>query len=381
MIDLLSYRAMPRVAGALRRNLPRIIERWTLAVERYLPDADPLTVKQVRNSIPAVLEKIALALESDTSAATTVLQEVGTAHGVVRFQENYNIEEVLLEYRFLRRIVFDEVNAALPEAMTIEETVALNMGLDTALQQGVTSFVHYLTTQLKASAATEAKYLSFLSHDLRNNLNGVTLTLEWLSERLKAFPHLTEEAADLIGLRQSVLETVEGMDRMLQAERLRRNVVQLKAVPIDLRQLVSELIGQASRAAAEKGLKLENAVAADAAAYSDRELVTLVLQNLLGNAIKYSRSGTVRVSAEPDMLGWKVSVSDQGPGIAKDRLVRLFDAFTRGETHGQPGLGLGLTIASHAARLVGSELRVESEVGRGSVFSFTVPPAKPEQAR
>jgi signal transduction histidine kinase len=67
-------------------------------------------------------------------------------------------------------------------------------------------------------------------------------------------------------------------------------------------------------------------------------------------------------------------VSDQGPGIAPDRVRTLFDAFTRGETHGQPGVGLGLNIASHAARLLGSDLQVESKPGEGSTFSLTLPP-------
>jgi signal transduction histidine kinase len=66
-------------------------------------------------------------------------------------------------------------------------------------------------------------------------------------------------------------------------------------------------------------------------------------------------------------------VSDEGPGIAPDRLGALFDAFSRGETYGQQGMGLGLTIASHAARLLGSDLHVESTVGKGSTFSFTLP--------
>jgi signal transduction histidine kinase len=378
--DLLTFRAMPRVADALRRSLPRIVDRWTVAVERYLPDADPLTVKQVRNSIPAVLDKIALALESNHPEATAVLREVGTAHGVVRFQEAYNIEDFLLEYRLLRRITFDEVHAALGRDMSFEESVALDMGIDTALQRGVASFVEYLSTQLRSANETESKYLSFLSHDLRNNLNGVTLTLEWLGERLAEMPELREEAHDLIALRQSVSETVEGMDRLLQAERLRREAVQLKKAPTDLVALLRDIAGQFSRKAADKGLRIEVTVPPGAAAFSDRELVTLVLQNLLGNAIKYSAAGVVRLSAETDMLGWKLAVSDQGPGIARDKLATLFNAFTRGETHGQSGMGLGLTIASHAARILGSELQVESELGNGATFSFTVPPADADKA-
>jgi signal transduction histidine kinase len=379
--DLLALRAMPEVAAALRARAQRIIESWTAAVERYVPDADPLTVKQVRNSIPTVLEKMALALESDRPEATGVLEEVGTAHGVARFQEHYNIDEVLVEYRLLRRIVFDELQDAVGAKLTFSDAIAVDMGIDTALHRGVMSFVAHLTEKLKSATDTESKYLTYLSHDLRNKLNGVTLTLEWLSQRLADVPDLREEAGDLASLRNSVAETIEGMDRLLQAERLRKQAVELKLGPVDLHRLGGDLVAQFLRQAAGKGLRLENAVPPGAAAYSDRELITLVLQNLLGNAIKFSVRGTVRVEAANDPLGWRLAVTDEGPGIAPDRVGALFDAFSRGETHGQQGMGLGLTIASHAARLLGSDLRVDSILAKGSTFSLTLPPANPEEAR
>src|SRR6185295_13522885 len=96
-LDLLAFRSMPQLADALRRRLDRVVQRWTKAVERHLPDASDLTRMQVRDSIPTVLEKIAAALESGRVEDTFVLAEVGVAHGVARFQENYNIEEVLIE--------------------------------------------------------------------------------------------------------------------------------------------------------------------------------------------------------------------------------------------------------------------------------------------
>lgn len=379
--DLLALRPMPEVASALRSRAKRIMERWTEAVEQYVPDADPLTVKQVRNSIPTVLEKIALALESDRPEAVGVLEEVGTAHGVARFQEHYNIDEVMVEYRLLRRIIFDELQAVLGAKLSFADAIAVDMGIDTALHRGVMTFVAHLAEKLKSASETESKYLTYLSHDLRNKLNSVTLTLEWLSQRLAESPDYREEAGDLASLRTSVVETIEGMDRLLQAERLRKQAVELKLGPVNLHHLAGDLVAQALRQAAGKGLRLENAVPPDAAAYSDRELITLVLENLLGNAIKFSARGAVRVEAANDPLGWRVSVSDEGPGIAPERVGALFDAFSRGETHGQQGLGLGLTIASHAARLLGSDLQVDSTVGRGSTFSFTLPPAKPEGAR
>jgi signal transduction histidine kinase len=114
---------------------------------------------------------------------------------------------------------------------------------------------------------------------------------------------------------------------------------------------------------------------------SDDGLLTLVLQNLLGNAVKYSSSGTIRIAArnksKGNNTGWILSVSDQGPGIASENLNSLFDAFKRGETYGKPGVGLGLTIAAQAARLLGGELEVESKINAGSTFRLLLPSYAP----
>jgi signal transduction histidine kinase len=379
-LDLLAFHSKPQLAEALRRRLDRIVNRWQAAVERHLPDADPLTAKQVRDSIPNVLEKIASALASGRSEDTFVLAEVGTAHGVARFQQDYNIEEVLIEYRILRRVIFDEISDAAGDSISFMDAVPVDMGIDTALHRGVASFVEHLTEQLKSAAVAESKYLSYLSHDLRNNLNSATLMLEMLAENFDALPQLSQQAQDIRSLRESIFQTVAGMDRLLQAERLRRHETALKLGPVDLRRLVDDLFPHIVPKARVKGIQLDNAIPAGGSAHSDRELVMLVLQNLLGNAVKFSSKGTVRVSCVEDPKGWKVSVSDQGPGIAPDRLAAIFKAFTRGETHGQPGVGLGLTIASHAARILGSQLTVDSKIGHGSTFSFILPPAEPQDA-
>jgi signal transduction histidine kinase len=371
----------PELAAALRSQSARVIERWTKAVTQLLPDADPLTTKEVRDSIPTVLDKIAGALESAEPEAVLVLMEVGTAHGVARFHEHYDIDELIVEYRLLRRIIFDELHDNCGGAASFIDAVPVNAGIDTALHRGVTSYVRHLTTQLKSTSEAESKYLSFLSHDLRNNLNGVTLMLETLRRSLGASPEFRDAAEDLQMLQRSVFETVQGMNRLLQAERLRKEVVTRTLSAVDLHRLTAELLAPIARDAAEKGLVVENQVPESAAAHSERELLTLVLQNLIGNAIKFSAKGVVRVWAKQEPLGWRVGVSDQGPGIAPERVGALFEAFSRGETHGQPGMGLGLTIASHAARLLGSELTVESKLGEGSTFSFVAPISKPEDAQ
>lgn len=109
----------------------------------------------------------------------------------------------------------------------------------------------------------------------------------------------------------------------------------------------------------------------------------LVLQNLIGNAIKYSPigSGEVRVMAHFAEQGvnagrWVLAIADNGPGIAAEQLDRIFNAFARGEMHGLQGVGLGLAIASRAAKLLGAELKVDSKVGVGSTFSLILMPPK-----
>ncbi|MGN6366956.1 MAG: hybrid sensor histidine kinase/response regulator [Phycisphaerae bacterium] len=126
--------------------------------------------------------------------------------------------------------------------------------------------------------------------------------------------------------------------------------------------------------AKSKGLQLFTEVSPDSSVTGDRELTALVLQNLLGNAIKYTGHGAVRLLATRRPDGeWNIAVTDDGPGIAEEDQARLFNAFVRGNTHGQPGAGLGLSIASQAANLLGGSLTVHSIVGVGSTFTLTLP--------
>jgi signal transduction histidine kinase len=118
---------------------------------------------------------------------------------------------------------------------------------------------------------------------------------------------------------------------------------------------------------------------------SDRELLTLILQNLVSNAVKYTGEGTaVGIGARPATDrggGWYLEVSDQGPGIAKEKLASLFDSFTRGDTHGKPGVGLGLTIAHQAAQVLGAKLWAEANAGRGTTFRVHLPDTVKEPGR
>ena len=376
-VDLLATRPFPKMAAALTARKGRVLRRWESAVKKLLPHADALTLNQLRDHLPQILDQTVEALGACHSSPLNELVEMTRSHGTLRFHQQFNVQELIVEYRVLRRILVEEINRGLGGKMKVGQVIVLNMGIDTALQHGVMAFINHQKEQLRAAGEVQSRYLSYLSHDLRNNLNGCTLMLEVLRQRLDGLTGFEEDVADITSVQRSVAETIAGMDRILQAERLRREAIQPRVATVDVHALAHDVVRQAGRGAEQKGLKLVVAVPPGATVESDRELITLVLQNLIGNAIKYSSRGTITVGAtkreDPVWDGWDLSVTDQGPGIPPHHRERLFEAFARGETHGQPGVGLGLAIAAQAARLLGGRLSFDSETGVGSTFRFSLP--------
>jgi signal transduction histidine kinase len=138
--------------------------------------------------------------------------------------------------------------------------------------------------------------------------------------------------------------------------------------------LLSEIASHFTYQAREKGTALEVSAPDACMIVSDREMLTIIFQNLISNALKYAPRGTIRVLGEAQPDGsCLVRIKDEGPGIPPDKLAQLFTAFTRGQTYGQPGVGLGLSIARQAADLIGARIWAESQPGDGCTFFVQIP--------
>jgi signal transduction histidine kinase len=379
--DVLTRRSYPELAGAVRARSGQIAERWVAAVRDALPTADELTFVQVRDSLPKLLNQLADALALTEDKPAESIAATSLEHGGTRFHQKYQLDEVLVEHSLLRGTLVEEVTGHLGRALTVGESLALQFGVDAAMRGSVLAFTEHQQRQLAAATEAQSKYLSFLSHDLRGGLNGIFLMIEVLRRELAGQPQLAEILQDLDSMRRSILETVGTMDRFLHAEKFRKGKVQVKPGPVNLSSLLGEIGSQFSYQAKDKGVELKVEAPAGVQITSDRELLSLVLQNLVSNAVKYTPpgKGAVRVGAGQvgPAKGWRVEVADQGPGIPPDRLAGLFDSFTRGPTHGQPGVGLGLSIAQQAAHLLGARLWVESQPDKGSTFYVDLPEAGP----
>jgi signal transduction histidine kinase len=386
-MDLLKYRAFPELAGAVRHCCDAVIARWQEAVRETLPSAHQLTLSQVRNSLPHTLEVMACALEARDPKPTKELMDSAAGHGQSRFDQNFALNELMIEYGLLRPILIEEAAAHLGRDLSVEEIQALNMAVDVASRRGVVSYVGHQKIELQALVEAQTKYLSFLSHDLRGGLNGVLLMIEVLRRDLAGEPKFSTSIEDLDTMRRSILDTVATMDRFLHAERFRKGKVQVNPARVELHALAADVAGQYAYHAREKKLEVRSEVSAGASVVSDRELIQIILQNLVGNAVKYASRGVVRIVADTschdgDREGYacRLSVIDQGPGIEPQKLNGLFQPFARGETHGQQGTGLGLSIARQAAELLGAKLWAESRPGEGASFHLDLPAEPPSAA-
>jgi signal transduction histidine kinase len=169
----------------------------------------------------------------------------------------------------------------------------------------------------------------------------------------------------------------------LDLSRIERGKVELKRAKLSLATVVHEVTSSLRVVAQEKDVHLEpDVINPSLTVWADPDKVTQVLMNLIGNAVKFSPADArVDVTAWQNGHGWVwVSVRDRGPGIAREELDKIFEEFYQVRKPGEQktvGAGLGLPISKKLVELHGGSMWVESEPGKGSTFSFTLPAAAP----
>lgn len=242
----------------------------------------------------------------------------------------------------------------------------------------VNSYLKEALTHAELASKAKSEFLANMSHEIRTPLNGVIgmLTLlkdTTLTDEQRYFcDNALKSATSLLGLLNDILDL----------SKVEAGKLELENVEIDLFELVDEVIAGFYAAARSKGLELSSYIDPHIPLkiYGDPLRLKQILNNLVGNAIKFTQQGEVWVKC--DLVGiqnnkilLKFTVKDTGIGIAKGKMSCLFEKFTQLDTSISRrfgGTGLGLALSKHLVNLMGGEIGVFSEEGKGSEFWFSV---------
>ena len=230
----------------------------------------------------------------------------------------------------------------------------------------------------KASAA-KAEFLSTMSHEIRTPMNAV-IGMSHLLLQENPLPHQVE---NLQALRFSSENLLALINDILDFSKIEAGRIAFEAIEFQISELINSVKQSITYRAEEKGiqLKIDLSPQLPEVVIGDPTRLSQILYNLVGNAVKFTHEGHVEIAVHvaqtcDDVATLHFSINDTGIGIAPENLTQIFDSFSQASqdiTRKFGGTGLGLTITKRLLELQGSEIKVESEVGKGTCFHFLLP--------
>ena len=361
------------MAALIRQQRDAVLSSWREQVKQ-LPSARNLDAPTLNDHIPQLLDELADALvaRSDGNIPEALAKGTSPVHGLMRFREGYDIEEVVAEYHMLRKCLYD---------LAKNHGFSLGSGsyditndvLDRAIGLAVQT---YATERALELQKRREEYLAFVAHDLRTPLNAVAVAASVLEETFRDGNAREDTEWTLKTLRRNAQQLQELVEKIIQENTNLSTESRIKLEPreFDLWPLVEALIYDLRPLAKTNGTQLVNEVPHHLVVYADASLLKRVFQNLISNSIRHTAHGKVVLGARESNADGMLEcwVIDDGAGFSKDKLNRVFDEF-ESDSANASGLGLGLAIVKHFVEAHGGHVSVESIHGKGSKFRFTLP--------
>ena len=221
---------------------------------------------------------------------------------------------------------------------------------------------------------TKNHLLSIVSHDVKTPVSAICQVLRGITDGYDSIAD-TDKKAHLVMLRSTSEALKDRMENIIQWVKQELANSEVTSEEFYLRQVVEDCIKTQETAIGVKALKVVNAVPTELKAHDDASVVSMVLQNLLGNAVKYSYpDGEITVTTErKDDRIW-ISVADNGMGIGEKKLEKIFNYMTTSSkgVGGETGTGIGLFVSKQFIDKIGGEITIESAKGQGTTVRFSV---------
>jgi len=233
-------------------------------------------------------------------------------------------------------------------------------------------------THLRQIDRIKSEFIATASHELRTPLTSVQMGVHLLLEG--ALGELTESQNEVL---QACRQDCERLDKLmrdlLDLSKIEAGESQPQLATVSARDLLNTAVKELRPQVESKGLTLSVAAAVDLpSVMADRLQIERVVSNLVINALRHTKQGEIKISAEKRDGHVAVSVSDTGSGIPREYLPHIFDKFVQVPEASTGGAGLGLTISKSIVEAHGGQISVQSQVGRGTTFTFTLKAVDPE---
>jgi signal transduction histidine kinase len=230
--------------------------------------------------------------------------------------------------------------------------------------------------ELKAANASKDKFFSIIAHDLKNPFNGIIGLSSLLLEDYDSFPP-EEQKTFIKDIKITAENTFRLLQNLLEWSQTQTGKIHFEPSLFLLETITTEVIDLVKTSAGNKNILLESTVSPDITVFADKNMINTVIRNLLLNAVKFTRSGgKITLSARAIGNVVEIAVKDNGIGISPENFKKLFcidcNMISYG-TEGEQGTGLGLILCKEFVEKNGGTIRVESEEGKGSTFTVTIP--------
>ena len=348
-----------------------MLGEWRSAV-RQLRVARDLDVPTLNDHLPDLLEELACELEASCDETMIEgLKESPVIHGLERLRIGFDVQEVVAEYNALRSVI---QNLAERHGLSLHGKAnhIVNRVIDGAIGLAVKSYATQKALELQQR---REEHLSFIAHDLRTPISVIAMASRLLNTNLPGGEKDERSAQLLDTLNRNVNRLNALVSKVVQEE------ANLKTDPdekLDRHQikvwtLVEDLVSDLQPLAETSNASLINSVPQEMTAFADASLLTLVFQNLISNAIGYTQNGEVTIGAREISEAASVEcwVSDNGAGIPPERLENVFEKLET-DPDKKEGMGLGLAIVKQIVEAHGGRVTVNSKLGQGSTFHFTL---------
>ena len=396
---------LAELAAFIGDRREQMTERWMANVraDPEIPTANNLAPSQLADHLPALFDDLVKKLRHGRAHThRDPAKDDAESHGTHRWKQGYDVEELLREIILIRQLVIDDCGQFMAESPAVRDAVITSAKrlirefFDDLVVESVGQYVSEQNEKMRGANdsleqsnrqlaqtndtlervdRSRLRLTRNVSHELRNIANA-------LNGAITLFAEADDDPAirrEMIGVGQRSLADMERLlNQLLDYSSLLAGAETLKLEPLDFAYFCDDIRSTFRASAQQQGLEFTVTCDVSGEARADYNRLKQIAANLIGNAIKYGKSGNAgRVTvtcAEGRDDTWTLTVEDTGPGIAPQHLKSIFSEFERGpaDTTVQ-GTGLGLAITQHLVELHGGAIRAESTTGQGSRFRATFP--------